>query len=503
MELLQNYTYPEILSREILDKKHPNVEKNIEFWDTLGDLVEGGFRLYEKRRCYVERRPDEEDVLYNKRLKKFVYTNILGDAIRDFVVKLTSSPMYSKGLGDDDFWLRFRKSVNGKNKKEKDFINNLFKMLLTYGHCYVFVDKPTPKGIIRNRLEERLQKIDPYCVLYKPEDIIDYGIDDNDSISWVKIYSKKTISLPTSVYSVKHSWVYIDSNYITTYEYLQKNKDEELPKDISRVSQISHKNNRCPVLKLELPHELWTGNNAFLKSIQYLQIENGWTDTASLAGYIQRIFTPSNNADSPNETYEGRNIEIEDVKSSNAHIMIGSGFEFKEAQGSSLKTLSHDVLDKIERQIKSIVSLDNVTASPNESKAQSGVSKSIDYAQFHDNLKRYGEILTSHYENILLLVASIAGKNDNEIEVSGLTEFDLDIVTSTLENAEKVSRVDKNLTETAKKLYWKSVAKTIIPDLSNEDEETINIEYEFFSFSDALEKPSASQNSNDDPQQSS
>ena len=58
MELLQYYTYPEILSREILDKKHPNVEKNIEFWDTLGDLVEGGFRLYEKRRCYVERRPD-------------------------------------------------------------------------------------------------------------------------------------------------------------------------------------------------------------------------------------------------------------------------------------------------------------------------------------------------------------------------------------------------------------------------------------------------------------
>ncbi|WP_042711090.1 hypothetical protein WH8501_04080 [Crocosphaera watsonii WH 8501] len=102
-----------------------------------------------------------------------------------------------------------------------------------------------------------------------------------------------------------------------------------------------------------------------------------------------------------------------------------------------------------------------------------------------------------------ILVASIAGKNDNEIEVSGLNEFDLDIVTSTLENAEKVTKVDKNLTETAKKLYWKSVAKTIIPDLSNEDEETINIEYEFFSFSDALEKPSASQNSNDDPQQSS
>ena len=103
----------------------------------------------------------------------------------------------------------------------------------------------------------------------------------------------------------------------------------------------------------------------------------------------------------------------------------------------------------------------------------------------------------------MLLVASIAGKNDNDIEVSGLTEFDLDIVTSTLENAEKVSKVDKNLTETTKKLYWKSVAKTIIPDLSNEDEETIDIEYEFFSFSDAVEKPSASQHSKDALQQSS
>jgi hypothetical protein len=220
-----------------------------------------------------------------------------------------------------------------------------------------------------------------------------------------------------------------------------------------------------------------------LKATQHLQIENSWTDSATIAGYVQRIMTPLDpKPDSDlNVSYSDPDEDLQDLKTGNAHVLIGKDFKFSEAQGSSLKVISESVLDKIEAQIRAIVSMGNVSAS-REALMQSGVSKALDYVSVNLAMQSYGQNLTQCYEEILKHVAISFGIKDEAtleaVKVSGLDSFDTDGLEAILEQSDKVLSLEGRLSETTLKLWWIKVSEAMHRSADSETKELIRGEYE-------------------------
>lgn len=393
------YQYPPRLKLSVLESQKTDYIELLPTLNTISDLVKGGNILYKKRREYLKRRPGEEAELYNLRLEKFTYTPVLGNAIRETVSRMATSTLHVSGLpGNDSFWKAFREATDGDKRNEFDLLLKIFRELLQYKSVFVFVDKPSSPVRPRNRREELALGLNPYVVLYRPQEVTNWQPG-----KWVKIRQIEEVADPFGQNQTIATWTFIDDQSVARYsspvklaadgsikEVLQPPNAENEPTVPLDGEPVVHGYGRLPVIRYELPDELWTANQAYLKALQHLNIENAWTDTAMMAGYVQRLFQPLDPVPDGDihTTYE--DDERSSIVSDNAHILVGKQFKFNEIQGSCLETLSEHVLKEIVQQIRGIISLGGLSGTKGALE-QSGLSKSFDYAQFNDSLKGYGK----------------------------------------------------------------------------------------------------------------
>lgn len=508
------YAYPPRAKLTELQSCHEQYLELRGIWQRIDDLITGGHKIESKKTQYVVRRPDESPELYALRLKKFVYTPVLGDAIKEYTTKITNAPFNVYGV-ELDVWNTFRGCTDGARRDERELLNRIFRHLIAYGRAWVFIDKPAVTNAPVNRLQEEQLGLIPYVVQYSPLEVINWSVNSREAVEFVKV---QQISLETNPFgAAKHigTWTIIDDTHVARYQAEVKlnelgeivdvikssstkypsNVELNLPRgyetsaEVPLISLVAHNRGACPAVFMPLDTELWSGNAAYLKALQHLNIENAWTDTATIAGYIQRVFKPSQPKPDtdPNFTYIDESADLERIKSGNQHLLIGDDFKFAEASGSSLQTISQYVLDKIETQIKAIVSMGNVSAAQHTTgkgvAEQSGASKQMDYTQINDTMRRYGSILTSYYEDILKHVARALGlTNLEEIKVSGLDTFEVDSLGNILEKSTTIQKLESHLPPTAKKLWWSKVMESMHSTVDAQTKETMRQEIEQMDF---------------------
>lgn len=494
--------YPLTLTLSELDATHPTYDEFKRVWNTIDDLVTGGYRIEAKKNEYIVPRPDESPMLYALRLKKFVYTPVLGDALKEYATKITNAP-FNVNNAETDRWQQFRKATDGKRRDERELLNAEFRTLITYGRSWTFVDKTESNGAQpQTKLQEESLNLRTRVVIFNPLQVINWGFNTNDDIQFVKVRQITTETSPFGASRHKATWTLIDETSVVKYEAFvnldangniasvidpapASNVELNLPYGGTRdrvdlTSTVNHNVGRCPVIYRELDPELWSGNAAYLKALQHLNIENSWTDTATIAGYIQRVFKPTKKEpdSDPNFSYSDDDRDIEQIKSSNQHLLIGDDFKFAEASGASLKVISESVLDKIEHQIKNIVNLGNVSATKGALE-QSGASKQIDFTSLNDTMRRYGSFLTHWYTDVLRLVAVHLGeRNTTNIEVTGFDTFDVDTLGNIIDQSAKILPYESKLPDTARRLWWLKVAETMHSTVNAQTKETIRREAE-------------------------
>ncbi|TFI51008.1 hypothetical protein BLD44_028445 [Mastigocladus laminosus UU774] len=505
-------TYPESIELQKLETRNIEYDQLMPVWQKIDDLRIGGHRIESKKERYIVRRPGESNALYSLRLAKFVHTPVFANAITKYTNKLTSAPLYVVPLleSDSDFWSTFRNSTNGKDRDEKKLLSKCFRDGIVYGRSWVFVDRRlTNYEVVMNRLQEEiaLNGETPYANVVSPFNVINWSINDEDDVDWVIIRDVRSVSLPLE-YKPKYrvTWRIIDDTYIAEYEAdidydpqystivrlnnpLVTNEQSQSRFLVSRKSLVEHGRGKCPVALLKMDDELWTGNAAYLKALQYLQIENAFTDTATIAGYIQRVFTPRQPVPDtdPDATFIDPDKDVEQLRTGNSEVLIGADFKFSEASGSSLQVISEHVLDKIEHQIKEIVSLGTASANGNQV-AASGVSKAMDYSEYHDMMRKHGELMVAFYKKILTDVAIAAGRSV-EFAVEGLNSFEINPLSELLTNSDFVSKIESRLTETTLKQWYLKVANAMLSDLDASTKAIIQTEFEQKDFADFLASP--------------
>lgn len=471
----------------LLEQKHNDYDLYFNTWDTIADLKEGAYALLRNPAKYCPKRtPDEDEDIYQMRLKKFSYTPVMSNAVREFVSKLSSAPLHITNA-DNAFWTSFRDCTNGSTvnrKDEQDLLNDLFSHMLYYGRVHVAVDTPQLLQIPRSAYELNKANVLPYVTVFDPRHVINWGDDYDWFVTKLYYQRSQPLQLPVTVcrwtvwtstvvqvYEVecrRNGWdvlgVKVSDNWLT-------NRDEA---EVQLVTEWYHNLNRCPVSTLVLPSELWTGNNVYLKQLQHTMIESGWSESGSIAGTIQRVFTPTEAPpiDDPRSVYEQPDYSQELSKIGNQYVLIGKDYRVVESTGAAIGSLTNQ-LSVIESQIKDLVSMRFASINPTKGAVeQSGTSKDIDMTMLQDAMKTYGSKVVSLYNDVLMLVANVAGQEVPT--VSGLDSYSSDTLADMLTQSMELASLP--IPATALKVWFGKLTNLLTGSVSPDDEEVIQEE---------------------------
>jgi hypothetical protein len=247
--------------------------------------------------------------------------------------------------------------------------------------------------------------------------------------------------------------------------------------DIPMVRSTAHGIGRSQIVAAVLPEELWTGNNVAYKQLQHMLLENAWTDTGSVAGMIQKIFTPREPSPANDPTRVIPTISEEEIKNKigNPYLLIGEKFEMVESSGGAIGSLTEQ-LDKIETQIKDLVSMSFASVEP-ATIAQSGESKKVDRIQLDDTLRQYGAIIVKIYQQCLDVLVKITAQSLN-LSVSGLDNYQVDTLEEILDKTQNLIANRAIIPATALKIWAQKLTFEMIGTVDPDTRKLIEKELE-------------------------
>lgn len=483
--------YPNNLNLSTLESTHPDYSSMLPVWNEIDLLASGGYKLKQAVKIFLPQRPGEDSQTYEHRLKKFTYLNILASAIGDVTSKLSNSSLIVSGA-ENEAIKTFRTDTNLSGRDEKTLLSHLLREALKFKKVYIHVDK-TKSGIIPlNKAQEELLRIKPYVTTYSPFEVINWS-EEKGRLNWIKVRQVITdTSNPLLPPTTKVIWTFIDSVYIARYEVsnIELDKHGAISKiDGEHVNEdtliklsgelIVHGLGEIPVVKLELPDELWLTDQASAKALEHLRIDCSKYDLLTFA-YFQRTYKK---VQTPDDDLDQSFVDTDSkpLPTGLQHILELENFEWSEPQGHILPH-QMDALRQIEDQVKTLLSQGGVSAELG-AVAQSGESKKMDFSKEETLLRFYGQLLSNIYQKVLKLVSKSVGHPPESISVTGLDDFENDNLDSQVAKLTVLSTVDfaklkAELPALAFSLIYNDLISKAVGNLSANQQEQIKKEIE-------------------------
>jgi hypothetical protein len=482
--------YPNQLPLEFLESKNAEYIEMLPALQEIDLLISGGYKLKNAIRHFLPQRAGEENEVYETRLKKCTYLNILSTNVNEQVSKLANAPLAIDGLdANPKFWSAFRENTDLAGRSEKNLITLIFRELLKFKKIYVHVDKNKSDVIPTNKLQEEALGLRPYCVTYSPLQVINWS-ESRGKLNWLKIRQiSEDNSSPIAASRKVCTWTIIDDTYIAKYSAIVEldahgniaKVNSEMTNADTAISllglPLEHGFGQIPVFKIELPDQLWVADQASSKALEHLRIDCSKYDLLTMS-YFQRTFKRSLKPDGDLEnSYE------DDVPPPTGlqHVIEVDQFQWAEPKGDIIKHMANS-LSAIESQVRDLIAAGGVSSS-NGALSQSGVSKQMDFAKQEAMLKSYGEIIIDFYQDLLQLVAKAQGIDGSKISVTGLNSFENDTLDSVLLKLDSISKLNidslkANLPPSALKVIYEQMVGMLTGNLSASQKEEVNKEIE-------------------------
>jgi len=501
--------YPDRIDITKLNSFHEDYKYYSGIWDMIADFEEGAPALLRYPQKYLKQRPGEENDVYLARLEKLSFTPVMTEAIKNFTTFLQDAPYELEGTdSDEDFWQRIRANWDGKDTSERLWQSEVFSTLLHYGRVFVAVDLPDTGAVIRSRAEKLALGNDPYAITYTPDLIIDYEpyqwykarqiISRGSALTGRRHYLRYTIWEPeaTVVYEAEVRLNQYPSVLLGTVAYQEEVMGQTSYSCISEVfdglewvslgypdlkipmkGQPFYHGHKKPLMThLILKKEMWTGKAVVLKQKQHFIIESAWTESGALSGIVQRVFTPAPPPPANDYRVSYEQPSADNLKTDNAHVLIGQKFEFVESTGAAI-TNQEAMLDKIEQQIRAIACLSFASSSPNKGTVeQSGESKKVDRDLIENTMKTHGYSVKKLSQQLLDMMATLRGTEPPT--ATGLDRFDVSSLEAMITQTLGLGDLVVPLPPSAMKVWYNKLIGVMLGHISAELQEAIDEELE-------------------------
>lgn len=424
-------------SYKVLERTHPSFPSLQADWGKC--KVFEDINIDAIRDLVVIKRPDEQPIEHQERQRLFTYTPLVNFYLRLLAAALSSSPLTVKAKNLE----KFIKDTDGNETGVTQQVDTLFHKLLWYSKVYISID--TSDEI-------------PRWKFINPMEVIDWGN------GWYKTRQLYSIRQPDSdKYFLRYTYYTEESTSTYELEVIMKDGKPAYTKDKKPLRDALfpciHEDNHnltCQLVSIELPNpSMWLGKILIPKQVQYSTFETAWSMSGSLAGQMQRIFTPQSEVNNdPRVVYEptyDRNML------GTQRVLVGAGYNIVESTGAALGNLT-SALAQIEQAMRDITCQQKVGEA---SQSVSGVSRAIDAEGLNATLRHYGAVVRKGVDNLLTKTQLLMGLKQG-VEVVGLSDFEVTLLDKLIANTQSILGMGEAIPPTVRREYLFKLSKALL-----------------------------------------
>jgi hypothetical protein len=474
-----------------LNQEHPEYTDKKDTWIKMSMLYEGGSVIKKNCTQFLIRRPRELQEVYQARVDRFTYHNILGTCfgwyraamfknppnVRMVTVGKDEQPDGSDLAKDIDAWyIAFRKNCDRKKTTLVDLMREVWTSLALYRTSYVLLDLPAAPDA-KNRADQRKAgvldssgKPSPYAVTYSPVSVINWDVDTYGNLTWAVIAYQDQARGFVQTSKIVDTWLYFDREKFIRYERERKPGETDISKldenDRATITAAGphalSKQNAVPLLKFEVPDGLWLTNRAYLPVMDHLNQDNslGW------ALYISNLAMPVVTSDT--------DIKPQLSEAGFIQLPTGATYAWSEPEGKSFAISAQRVGDLRQEIFRAMYLSYQGKSSSATADGASGVSKEMDMMPAQDVMNEYGDVVIASMQRLLDMVAQARGDVSVRADVRGL-KFGKTATIEQVQLAEAVLAIGTG-SETFEKEVKKQLASDYLPDANPETLEKISDE---------------------------
>ena len=435
-----------------IDQEHHDFKRQKQMWRTYRDLYAGGEQFRSHAADYLLRRQNEALDVYAERLGRVFYENYIGS-----IVDWYSSTLFRREPGlqvegglesGKKFLAELSDDCDLRGTTLSNFMRQCLIDALIAGKSHILIDFPKAAKAANNRAEEDATGLSrAYLVRYQAEELINWSLDARGEYDWVVL--RQTIRRQPSVERPdvieETYWYYFDRREYRTYRRID---DPDNPGSISLIAQGNHslvKQNRVPLLSLQISDGLWLLNKAARLQLEHFNKSNalGWAITMGL--FAMPVI------------YSDR--EWNQIVGESYYIQLSpqDRFGWTEPDGKVYQIAANN-LETLKEEIYRVCYLSEASGELTGARAQSAASKQMDFTITQEVLRAYAAAVKDSIRRLLTAISD-AREDGVRISVTGLDEVDIGDFGTELSNATNLLQLGINSPTLRKQIYQRLALK--------------------------------------------
>lgn len=454
-----------------IDREHPEYAAKKAMWRSYRNLYVGGEQLKANAAEYLVRRQKEPGEVYLERLSRVFYENYIGSIIDWYAATLFRREPILSFDGNNEagrrFFSGFAEDCDRRGTGLSDYFRRQLVDTLVGGCSYTVVDFPRQKEPAANRAEEEARGASrAYLQDYRPEDVINWSLDERGNYEWVVI---RTSSIRQEKYSdaewLKETrWLYYGKEEFKIYRSVEEKGQRGKPELVDQGRHGLAGQRQVPVFVLKVSEGLWLMNKAALLQLEHFNKSNAlsWALTMGLFA-MPVVYTERDWKQIVGEAY---------------YIQLGpeDRFGWTEPEGHVYQIAAENLVRLKDEIYRVCYLMTQAGGGLSSSTPQSGLSKQRDFTITQEVLRAYGDAVKDTLRRVLKAIEA-ARQDGLIIGVSGLDEFDIGDFSSEVEDVRKLLELGIG-SKTLRKQVFKKLASKYLCDVRQEVKDQISREIE-------------------------
>ena len=453
-----------------IDTEHPDYRRLAPTWAMYRDLYVGGQQFKVRAINYLMRRQKEPLEVYSERLARAFYENYVGSIIDWYSSTLfhrEPSLHYEGGLESGrKFLSELQDNCDRRGTTLSAFFQESFRNSLVVGRSLILIDFPRAVEAPSNRAEEEASGLSrAFLVSYQAEDLINWSKDERGSYEWAVLRTKveKQLDVNSPDRVTETIWRYYDRTCYRLYRRVEGGQQSNVVEFLGEGLHALANQNRVPIFELETNDSYWLMNKAAHLQLEHFNKSNalGWAITMGL------FAMPVIYSDREWNQIVGESYFIQ--------LAPGDRFGWAEPDGK-VHQIAAANLQTLKEEIYRVCYLSQAAGEDSAGRAQSALSKQLDFQLTQEVLRAYGVWVKSVMRRVLEAIVA-ARQDDIQVSISGLDELDISDFTSELEQASNLLALGIQ-SATFKKQVFERLALKYLSDVRQETKDQVVREIE-------------------------
>jgi len=444
-----------------INREHPEYIARKAMWKQYKDLYAGGEQLRADASQYLVRRHKEPGEIYQERLSRVFYENYIGSIIDWYAATLMRREPILSLEGTDtaarSFYTALADDCDLKGTSLSEFFRQRFIQTMVCGGSFIVVDFPradregAPAPLTRGE-EDASGRSRAYLVDYGADEVINWNYEPSGGLERAVIRTSclQQSKVTDAKWERETRWIYYDRENFRIYRKAGDSSPIELM-DEGRHGLASLR--RVPMFQMKVSEGLWLLNKAALLQLEHFNKSNALSWALTMGLFASPV------------VYSDR--EFKQIVGESYYIQLGQGdrFGWTEPEGKVYQ-IAADNLNQLKDEIYRVCYLMIQAGSSSGGGRQSGLSKQLDFNTTQEVLRGYGDVVKETMKQVLWAIAA-ARQDGISIAVSGLDEFDIDDLSTELDDAQKLLNLGIG-SETLTKQVFKKLALKYLSDARQE-----------------------------------